>query len=155
MSRNLLQSGEMPLIRSGNGINVKILTNSYKERYTLSNKIVSHLFIEIVVWTLIISCGICRWKIRIFLNTVLRDVKSAPKVMLFDWQLSVYKCVVSFSGFAESQTVCRAHLILIFTIFGISRKVVNESHYNNLKITQLARKKSRKAVRKSGVQTCF
>lgn len=27
MSRNLLQSGEMPLIRSGNGINVKILTN--------------------------------------------------------------------------------------------------------------------------------
>ena len=27
MSRNLLQSGEMSLTRSGNGINVKILTN--------------------------------------------------------------------------------------------------------------------------------
>ena len=36
-----------------------------------------------------------------FWNTVLRDAKSAPKGM-FDWQLCVYECIVSFSGFAES-----------------------------------------------------
>lgn len=75
----------MFFIRFGNGINVKIFINFYKERYILLNKIVLYFFIEIVVWILIISCGICRWKIRIFLNIVLCDVKSVLKVMLFDW----------------------------------------------------------------------
>lgn len=141
----------MFFIRFGNGINVKIFINFYKERYILLNKIVLYFFIEIVVQILIISCGICRWKIRIFLNIVLCNVKSVLKVMLFDWQFVVYKCVVLFFGFVELQMVCRVYLILIFIIFGIFRKVVNEFYYNNLIIIYLVRKKLCIVVRKFGV----
>lgn len=149
MSRNLLQRGEMPLIRSGNGINMKIFTNisvgkslslthSYKERQIRQFHI---SLLKLWIWTSIISCGICRWKMRNSETRYCVTRKACEKEScLID--TCVYECVVSFSGFAESQTVCRAHLILIFTIFGISRKVANESNYHNLKIIQLARPKS-------------